>query len=150
MNNYKLKMKNNLINILSAILILVISGQVKAQSVDSLVSEALQNNPQLKSIEQRIYAGEYRAEAVDNLPPPTLGVEFSQIPTDEINIWNEAISNSLSISQMFPLGGKLSAMNNVELQNVEVTKKDYDYVQNKSHGAGENVLLLYLAVGKEN
>lgn len=126
MNNYKLKLKTNLINILSAILILVISGQVEAQSVDSLVSEALQNNPQLKSIEQRIYAGEYRAEAVDNLPPPTLGVEFSQIPTDEINIWNEAISNSLSISQMFPLGGKLSAMNNVELQSVDVTKKDYD------------------------
>ncbi|MBK9097414.1 MAG: TolC family protein [bacterium] len=126
MNNYKLKMKNNLINILSAILLLVISWQVKAQSVDSLVNEALQNNPQLKSIEQRIYAGEYRAGSVDNFPPPTLGIEFTQVPIDEINIWDDAISNSLSISQMFPLGGKLSAMNNVELQNVEVTKKDYD------------------------
>lgn len=97
-----------------------------AQSVDSLINEAMLNNPYLKSIEQKIYSGKYRAESVDYLPPPTLGVEFDQIPIDKINIWNSAISNSLSLSQMFPLGGKLSAMNNVELQNVEVTKRDYD------------------------
>ena len=97
-----------------------------AQSVDSLINEAMLNNPYLKSIEQKIYSGQYRAESVDYLPPPTLGVQFDQIPIKEINIWNSAISNSLSLSQMFPLGGKLSAMNNVELQNVEVTKRDYD------------------------
>lgn len=97
-----------------------------AQSVDSLINEAMLNNPYLKSIEQKIYSGKYRAESVDYLPPPTLGVEFDQIPIDKINIWKDAISNSLSLSQMFPLGGKLSAMNNVELQNVEVTKRDYD------------------------
>ena len=97
-----------------------------AQSVDSLINEAMLNNPYLKSIEQKIYSGKYRAESVDYLPPPTLGVEFDQIPIDKINIWKDAISNSLSLSQMFPLGGKLSAMNNVELQNIEVTKRDYD------------------------
>lgn len=97
-----------------------------AQSVDSLINEAMLNNPYLKSIEQKIYSGQYRAESVDYLPPPTLGVQFDQIPIKEINIWNSAISNSLSLSQMFPLGGKLSAMNKVELQNVEVTKRDYD------------------------
>lgn len=97
-----------------------------AQSVDSLINEAMLNNPYLKSIEQKIYSGQYRAESVDYLPPPSLGVQFDQIPIKEINIWNSAISNSLSLSQMFPLGGKLSAMNNVELQNVEVTKRDYD------------------------
>lgn len=97
-----------------------------AQSVDSLINEAMLNNPYLKSIEQKIYSGQYRAESVDYLPPPTLGVQFDQIPIDKINIWKDAISNSLSLSQMFPLGGKLSAMNNVELQNVEVTKRDYD------------------------
>lgn len=97
-----------------------------AQGVDSLINEAILNNPYLKSIEQKIYSGQYRAESVDYLPPPSLGVQFDQIPIKEINIWNSAISNSLSLSQMFPLGGKLSAMNNVELQNVEVTKRDYD------------------------
>jgi outer membrane protein TolC len=121
--NEKLKMASLEVLIIS---ILMISGISSAQSVDSLVNEALQNNPQLKSIEQKIYAGEYRAEAVNNLPPPTLGIEFTQVPIDKINIWDDAISNSLSISQMFPLGGKLSAMNSVELQNVKVTKKDYD------------------------
>lgn len=111
--------------ILSALILLQAQFSF-AQSIDSLINEAIQNNPYLKSLEQKIYAGEYRAESVDNLPPPTLGVQFDQIPIDEIDIWNGAISNSLSLSQMFPLGGKLSAMNDVEIKNVEVTKRDYE------------------------
>ena len=126
MNNYKLKMKNILKANLSAILILLISGQVKAQSIDSLVNEAIANNPQLKSLQSRIVASEYRSESVDYLPPPNLSVEFSQVPVDEINVWNEAISNSLSLSQMFPLGGKLGKMSETERKNVEVIKDDYD------------------------
>jgi outer membrane protein, heavy metal efflux system len=126
MNNYKLKMKNNLKAILSAILILLISGQVKAQSIDSLVNEAIANNPQLKSLQSRIVASEYRSESFDYLPPPNLSVEFSQVPVDEINVWDKAISNSLSLSQMFPLGGKLGKMSETERKNVEVIKDDYD------------------------
>jgi len=126
MNNYKLKMKNNLKAVLSTILILLTSGQVKAQSIDSLVNEAIANNPQLKSLQSRIAASEYRSESVDYLPPPNLSVEFSQVPVDEINVWDEAISNSLSLSQMFPLGGKLGKMSETERKNVEVIKDDYD------------------------
>ncbi len=126
MNNYKLKMKNNLKAVLSAVLILLVSEQVNAQSVDSLVNEAIANNPQLKSLLCRIAASEYRSESVDYLPPPNLSVEFSQVPVDKINVWNEAISNSLSLSQMFPLGGKLGKMSETEWKNVEVIKNDYD------------------------
>ena len=97
-----------------------------AQSVDSLVNEAVANNPQLKSLQYRIEAVEYRSQSVDYLPPPNLSVEFSQVPVDEINVWNEAISNSLSLSQMFPLGGKLGKMSETERKNVEVIKDDYD------------------------
>lgn len=126
MNNYKLKMKNNLITILSAILILLISGQVKAQSIDSLVNEAVANNPQLKSLQYKIDASEFRSESINTLPPPNLSVEFSQVPINEIDIFNQSISNSIALSQMFPLGGKPSAMAEVENINTLVEGNNFD------------------------
>jgi len=126
MNNYKLKMKNNPITILSAILILLISGQVKAQSIDSLVNEAVANNPQLKSLQYKIDASEFRSESINTLPPPNLSVEFSQVPINEIDIFNQSISNSIALSQMFPLGGKPSAMAEVENINTLVEGNNFD------------------------
>jgi cobalt-zinc-cadmium efflux system outer membrane protein len=126
MNNYKLKMKNIFKTILSAVLILLLSGQVKAQSVDSLVNEAIANNPQLKSLQSRIVASEFRSESINTLPPPNLSVEFSQVPINEINIFNQSISNSIALSQMFPLGGKPSAMAEVENINTLVEGNNFD------------------------
>jgi outer membrane protein TolC len=126
MKNYKLKMKNFLITILSVIIIFLLGGQVKAQSVDSLVNEAIVNNPKLKSLQYRIDASEYRSESVDYLPPPNLSVEFSQVPVSQIDIFNQSISNNFALSQMFPLGGKLSAMAEVENKNTLVEGNNFD------------------------
>lgn len=101
-------------------------SQAKAQSVDSLVSEALRNNPQLKSQQYKIDAAGYRAESANSLPAPNLGIEFTQVPVSSANIFNDAISNSLSLSQMFPIGGKVSAMTDVEKKNVLVEKDNYE------------------------
>ena len=119
-------MNNNYINILLTILILLISGKVKAQSVDSLVNEAIANNPQLKSLQYRITASEYRSESINTLPPPNLSVEFSQVPIDQIDIFNQSISNSVALSQMFPLGGKPSAMAEVENINTRIEGNNFD------------------------
>jgi outer membrane protein, heavy metal efflux system len=126
MNNYKLKMKNNFKYILLAILILSVSGKVKAQSVDSLVNEAIANNPQLKSLQSRIAASGYRSESINTLPPPNFSVEFSQVPINEINIFNQSISNSIALSQMFPLGGKPSSMAEVENINTRIEGNNFD------------------------
>jgi outer membrane protein TolC len=126
MNNYKLKMKNNLKAILSAILILLTNGQVEAQSVDSLVNEAIANNPRLKSLQFRIKTSEFKSESINYLPPPNLSVEFSQIPINEYNIINQSISNNIAVSQMFPLGGKLSAMSEVEKKNTLIEGDNFN------------------------
>ena len=97
-----------------------------AQSVDSLVNEAIVNNPKLKSLQYRIDASEYRSESVDYLPPPNLSVEFSQVPVSQIDIFNQSISNNFGLSQMFPLGGKLSAMAEVENKNTLVEGNNFD------------------------
>jgi cobalt-zinc-cadmium efflux system outer membrane protein len=99
-------------------------SQAIAQPVDSLIQEAYKNNPQLKSFEYQIQATGFRASSVSAWPAPTLGVEFSQIPSTSTNILNDAISNNISISQMFMLGGKLSAMSEMEKRKGKVLEQN--------------------------
>ena len=102
----------------------VIAVFAHSQSVDSLIQEAFKNNPQLKSFEYQIQATVFRANAVGALPAPTLGFEFSQIPTNSIDLLNGATSNNFSISQMFMLGGKLAAMSEVEKKRGNVLEQN--------------------------
>lgn len=137
MKNLELKIKNDLfknifsksgsiIFIIILIIISVSNQNIYGQSIDSLVNEAIVNNPKLKSLQYRIEASEYRSESVDYLPPPNLSVEFSQVPVSEIDIFNQSISNNFGLSQMFPLGGKLSAMADVENKNTLVEGNNFD------------------------
>ncbi|MCK9408487.1 MAG: TolC family protein, partial [Bacteroidetes bacterium] len=103
---------------------LVLATIVQAQSVDSLIREGVKNNPQLKSFEYQIQATGFRAAGSQSLPAPTVGLEFSQIPSNSLNVLNDAISNNLSISQMFMLGGKLSAMSEVEKKKGKVLEQN--------------------------
>lgn len=137
MENLELKIENYemrktlwnsvIFSVLSVLsLFLLINSKLNAQSVDSLVAEAVKNNPQLKSLQYRIIASEKRTESVNTLPAPNLSVEFSQVPTNSINVINQSISNNFAISQMFPLGGKLNAMAEVERKNTLVEGNNYE------------------------
>lgn len=134
MENSELRIENyksnktlwNYITFLIPIFLLILSTELNAQSVDSLVAEAIRNNPQLKSLQYRITASEKRSESINTLPPPSLSVEFSQVPTNSADILNQSISNNFGISQMFPLGGKLNAMAEVERKNTLVEGNSYE------------------------
>ncbi|MGE5353574.1 MAG: TolC family protein, partial [Acidobacteriota bacterium] len=128
MNNPELKLKNYSmkaeLNIIKSLAILfaifIIPAALKAQSVDSLVNEAVKNNPRLKSLEAKTRSAEYRAESFNSAQAPTLGVQFSEIPFGKYNIVNDALSNEVSLSQMFMLGGKINAMTESERKNAVV------------------------------
>lgn len=92
----------------------LLTSSAMGQSVETLVQEALKNNPQISSYEYRIQASDSRARSSGAWPAPTIGIEFSQVPTTSGNPVKDAIANNVSISQMFMLGGKLSAMSEVE------------------------------------
>ncbi len=108
------------------ILVIVFSALAKSQTVDSLVAEAVRNNPQLKSLQYRITMSEKKSESVNTLPAPNLSVEFSQVPTNTLDVLNQALSDNIAISQMFPLGGKLNAMADVERKNTLVEGNNYE------------------------
>jgi outer membrane protein TolC len=130
--NGELKMRKSLRNstffsaIFAVNLFLISVIPVNAQSVDSLVAEAVKNNPQLKSLQYKITVSEKRTESINTLPAPNLSVEFSQVPTSSIDILNQSNSNNIALSQMFPLGGKLNAMAEVERKNTLVEGNNYD------------------------
>ena len=113
------------------LLILLAASSLRAQSVDSLINEALLNNPQLKSLQYKIKSAEYKSESVGSLPPPTVGLEFQQVPINSPNIFTKAISQNLSVSQMFMLGGKLSLMSEMEKQNIPIAQNEYDIYKQK-------------------
>lgn len=102
------------------LIIILFTTSLYSQSVDSLINLALKNNPLLKAYKSRVIANKSNAESISQLPPPTLGIEFNQIPFNSANIWNDAESNALSLSQMFMLGGKFSAMRDVELKSISI------------------------------
>src|ERR1035437_994324 len=116
---------------MGVLLIVVCGGTVYAQTVDSLVNEALRNNRQLKSLEQRVRSAGFKSESVGYLPAPTLGIEFQQVPFKDPNPFNQALSQNLSFSQMFMVGGKLSSMSEAEKQNVPIAQSEYDIVKQK-------------------
>jgi outer membrane protein TolC len=115
------------INIILIVILILFSVKcTDAQTLDSLINEAMTNNPQLKALGYKVSASEYRSETVNNLPPPTLAVEFSQVPIDKYNLWDNATSNSISISQMFHLGGKLNSMSEVEKKNSLIERSNIE------------------------
>ncbi len=129
-NGIKKDGKLSLLFLLMAMIIFIASNNIKAQTADSLVAEALRNNVELKSLSYRIEAAKYRAESADNLPAPTLSVEFAQLPFSSADIFSQPVSQNLSLSQMFMLGGKIGAMTEVERKNALVEKDGYKIYRN--------------------
>ncbi|MDT3740228.1 MAG: TolC family protein [Candidatus Kapabacteria bacterium] len=122
-SEFRMKNCNKIPSLIIMLFVLCFSWNImQAQSVDSLVSEALINNPFIKSLEYKIKSSEYRTNSVDALPPPTVGFELSQIPFNTIDWFNEPLSQNLTFSQMFPLGGKIDAMTNVEKSNIGISR----------------------------
>ena len=108
--------------VLLGIVIFFSSILVQAQSVGSLVNESLKNNPYIKSLGFKIQSSEHRAKSVDALPAPTIGFEISQVPFNTIDWFNEPLSQNITFSQMFHLGGKIEAMTNAEKANININR----------------------------
>jgi cobalt-zinc-cadmium efflux system outer membrane protein len=92
---------------------------ITAQPLDSLLSEAMRNNPQLRAYSFTVQAAEHRIDAAGALPPPQAGVAVEQVQVGNFNIVNGALSNNFYASQMFMLGGKLGAMQDMERARVK-------------------------------
>ncbi|MBM2814770.1 MAG: hypothetical protein HW421_1532 [Ignavibacteria bacterium] len=128
--NYELRITNFKVKTIFRNLLIILCffcfNNVFSQSVDSLIKEALVNNPYLKSLDLKVRASEERAKSINSYPAPTVGFELSQVPFNTLNWLNEPISQNITFSQMFHLGGKIGAMTDAEKVNIKISRDNID------------------------
>jgi cobalt-zinc-cadmium efflux system outer membrane protein len=108
-------------------------GQVNSPLVlDSLVAEALRNNPQLRAARNKASASLTRIDQVTSWESPQVGVEFYQTPIKSFpNPGKDWMENDYFIQQMIPFPGKLSAMGRAADNQAAMAEQEYGALQRK-------------------
>ena len=123
----------NILKLIS-LFILITSGIIAQTSgyvsLDSLVIEALQNNPQLKSAKQFALAQRQKVNQVTAWEAPQVGIEFFQTPISSFpNPIKDGMETDYFVQQMFPFPGKLSAMGEAAENNANMFEAQFKALQ---------------------
>jgi outer membrane protein, heavy metal efflux system len=101
------------------------SQTVKTASLDSLIAEALRNNPRILAARDESAASRARIRQNTSFEPPQVGIEFYQTPFSSFpNPIKNGLETDYSIQQMFPYPGKRSAMGNMARYGAAMTEKN--------------------------
>lgn len=101
-------------------------------SLESLVKEALQNNPQLRAGRHRTSAARTRVDQVTSWDAPSFGVEFFKTPVQSFpNPLKNQLEMDYFIQQMFPFPGKLSDMGKAAESNADMMSEGYKALERK-------------------
>jgi outer membrane protein TolC len=98
---------------------------VEAQSLDSLLSQAYNSNPELRALRLEYQAAMLKGPQVGQLAEPTLGIGVAILPT-ETRLGSQNLV--VTASQMFPWFGTLNARENVALS---MAKSKYELLAAK-------------------
>ncbi|MFA3783412.1 TolC family protein [Melioribacteraceae bacterium 4301-Me] len=123
----------------TSIIILIISGLfniLKAQTqktyLDSLITEALQNNPQLKAAKNQYLSSEKKIKQVTAWDAPQVGIEFFQLPIQSFpNPLKNNMETDYFVQQMIPFPGKLNAMGLSATYNANMYEEQFNALKNK-------------------
>ena len=115
------------------LLAFIFSGQANtAVLLDSLVAEALQNNPQLKAARHQASAAQSKVGQVTSWDAPQIGLEFFQTPVQSFpNPVKDQMETDFFIQQMFPFPGKLSSMGRAAENNANMMEQSYRALERK-------------------
>ena len=125
-----------------SLFVLSIATSSFAQSqLDSLVATALRNNPELKMARYESMAAKSRISPAAQLPDPQLKVAAMNIPSD-FNLTADGMTMfpQLTIMQMFPWFGKLSAAGDVKRFGFDASK---DRLANTALDVAANIKKVY-------
>jgi len=97
-------------------------------SLQSLVKEATEKNPEIIAAKKRWEAAKARVPQAKALASPTIGLSFKKIPRGSLKLDETAsLDRMLSISQMFPFFGKLSLKGKVSLVESQMIASAYKH-----------------------
>ncbi|MBI5463769.1 MAG: TolC family protein [Ignavibacteriales bacterium] len=108
------------------------SQEAKPLSLHELMTEALQNNPQLRSVRNQTAAAKARVNQATSWEAPQVGVELYQIPVQSFpNPVKNNMETDYYLQQMIPFPGKLSAMGSAAESNANMTDQNYKALERK-------------------
>ncbi len=120
---------------LTALLLLVfnsLNGQTKNSLLDSLIIEALHNNPQLKALQYKFLSEETKIKQVTSWDAPQFGLELFQVPIESFpNPLKNNMETDFSIQQMIPFPGKLKAMGLAAYNNAKMSQEEFNALRNR-------------------
>jgi cobalt-zinc-cadmium efflux system outer membrane protein len=104
----------------------------KPLKLDELISEALQNNPQLRAARNQTAAARTRVNQATAWDAPQVGVELFQTPIQSFpNPFKNGMETDYYVQQMFPFPGKLSAMGSMAESNANMVDQGYTALERK-------------------
>lgn len=97
---------------------------MEATTLNSLVEEALANNPEIKAARAKWQATTKRPSQVSTLPNPEIGVSYKNVSFDKLTLGeNEFTELGISASQEFPFPGKLDLKGKIANEEAEAEGK---------------------------
>jgi cobalt-zinc-cadmium efflux system outer membrane protein len=104
--------------------------RVKAQSLEVLIQESLQNNPQLKAAEKRWKAAKAMIPQAGAWMDPMLSFEGMSATKDIGFTKYSFMQKKVGLSQQFPFPGKLGLKKKMAQYDANMMETDYDHLKN--------------------
>ncbi|MEJ5352054.1 MAG: TolC family protein [Melioribacteraceae bacterium] len=125
-------MRRTSIIIIALTLLGITNAQAQKTYLDSLITEALQNNPQLKAAQNQFLSTQKKIKQVTAWDAPQVGIEFFQLPIQSFpNPLKNNMETDYFIQQMIPFPGKLKAMGLSATYNSNMYEEQFNALKNK-------------------
>ncbi len=110
----------------------ILKAQTQKTYLDTLITEALQNNPQLKAAQNQFLSTQKKIKQVTAWDAPQVGIEFFQLPIQSFpNPLKNNMETDYFVQQMIPFPGKLKAMGLSATYNSNMYEEQFNALKNK-------------------
>ncbi len=93
-------------------------------NLSQAVTEALEKNPEIQTLRERLGVVSARAKQAPYLEDPQIAFQFGGVPLSNPTSFNQADTNSIGIRQMVPFFGKLGLKEKIAQQEAKVVEQE--------------------------
>jgi outer membrane protein TolC len=118
---------------LTVLSILPVSAEYlnRHSELESLISEAVKNNPELSSFKEGIEVYEQRTSQATSLDDPRLKLAVANLPVDSWDFDEEAMTQKqIQVMQKIPYPGKLELRGDIAAKDIAIAKTEFDEKKN--------------------